>query len=121
MPTDSKTPPAQPPQKATPEAPLKAAALQYDREADAAPRLTARGRGQVAEKILALAKEHDIPVRADADLIEILERVEIGTEIPLEVYAVVAEIFAWLYKTNQTGTAPSAQAPTLPQASPPQA
>jgi flagellar biosynthesis protein len=80
---------------------LKAATLKYDREKTAAPRLTARGRGLVAEKILAIAEEHGIPVHRDADLIEILEKTELDTEIPLEVYAVVAEIFAYVYKVNQ--------------------
>lgn len=102
MPTETKKPPVPP---------LKAASLQYDREADAAPRLTARGRGQVAEKILSIAKEHNVPIRSDIDLIEILERVEIGTEIPLEVYAVVAEIFAWLYKANQPDASPGKPSP----------
>lgn len=79
----------------------KAAALTYDREKDAAPRLSAKGRGQVAARIVEIAKQHNIPIQRDADLIEILEKVDIDSEIPLEVYAVVAEIFAYLYKVNQ--------------------
>jgi flagellar biosynthesis protein len=75
--------------------------LQYDREKSAAPRLTARGRGLIAERILAIAEENNIPVHRDADLIEILEKTELDTEIPLEVYAVVAEIFAYIFKVNQ--------------------
>lgn len=85
----------------TPPPPTKAAALEYDKEKQGAPRLTAKGRGQVAEKILEVARENNIPIHKDADLIEILEKVELETEIPVEVYAVVAEIFAYLYKTNQ--------------------
>jgi flagellar biosynthesis protein len=81
--------------------PTKAASLQYDREKSAAPRLTAKGRGLVAERILAIAEENNIPVHRDADLIEILEKTELDTEIPLEVYAVVAEIFAYIFKVNQ--------------------
>lgn len=81
--------------------PTKAAALAYDRESDAAPRLTAKGRGQVAARIVEIARQHNIPIQRDADLIEILEKVEIDSEIPLEVYTVVAEIFAYLYKVNQ--------------------
>ncbi|MCA3243866.1 MAG: EscU/YscU/HrcU family type III secretion system export apparatus switch protein [Alphaproteobacteria bacterium] len=79
----------------------KAAALQYNQEKAAAPKLTAKGSGAVAEKIIAVAQAHGIPLHRDADLLEVLERVEIDTEIPLEVYAVVAEIFAYLYRTNQ--------------------
>lgn len=82
--------------------PTKAAALQYDKEKSSAPRLTARGRGLVAEKIIAMAEENNIPMYQDRDLIEILEKTEIDTEIPLEVYAVVAEIFAFIYKVNHT-------------------
>lgn len=79
----------------------KAAALTYDREKDAAPRLSAKGRGQVAAKIVEVARQHNIPIQRDADLVEILEKAEIDSEIPLEVYAVVAEIFAYLYKVNK--------------------
>ena len=81
--------------------PAKAAALQYDKDKAAAPKLTAKGTGPVAEKIIEIAKAHGIPLHQDADLLEVLEKVEIDTEIPLEVYAVVAEIFAYLYRTNQ--------------------
>lgn len=79
----------------------KAAALQYDRAKDAAPKLTAKGRGDVALRIVEVAKAHNIPIQSDADLVEILDKVEIDTEIPLEVYTVVAEIFSFLYKANQ--------------------
>jgi flagellar biosynthesis protein len=83
----------------------KAAALQYDKEKGAAPKLTAKGTGAVAERIIEVANAHGIPLHKDADLLEVLEKVEIDTEIPLEVYAVVAEIFAYLYRTNQAKAA----------------
>ncbi|NBX86850.1 MAG: type III secretion system protein [Proteobacteria bacterium] len=79
----------------------KAAALQYDKSKASAPKLTAKGQGTVAEKIIEVAKANNIPLHADADLIEILNKAELDTEIPLEVYAIVAEIFAFIYKTNQ--------------------
>ena len=88
----------------------KAAALKYDKASDAAPKLAAKGRGVVAQKIIEAAREHGIPIHEDADLVEVLEKVEIDTEIPLEVYAVVAEVFAYLYKVNgaaRTGTQPA--------------
>ena len=97
MPTTPPPPPSSPP--------LKAAALAYERESDEAPRLTARSRGAVADKILEIARAHNVPIRSDVDLVEILEKVEIGSEIPLEVYAVVAEIFAYIYKVNQSKAA----------------
>ena len=79
----------------------KVAALKYDQQNDAAPRLAAKGKGHLAEKILEIAKEHDIPIRKDADLVEVLQKLEIDEEIPLEIFAVVAEIFAYIYKTNK--------------------
>lgn len=75
--------------------------MRYDKSNDSAPILTAKGRGQVAEKIIEVARAHNIPLRSDADLVEILEKVELDHEIPLEVYTVVAEIFSYLYKANQ--------------------
>ncbi len=81
--------------------PTKAAALSYQPGNQAAPTLTAKGRGLIAEKIIALAKEHHIPLHRDADLLEILDKVELDTEIPLEVYAIVAEIFAFIHQVNQ--------------------
>ncbi|MFZ2587043.1 MAG: EscU/YscU/HrcU family type III secretion system export apparatus switch protein [Alphaproteobacteria bacterium] len=90
--------PTNPPRPPAPQ--TKAAALKYDRAKDAAPMLTAKGRGAVAERIIEVAKANNIPIQSDADLVEILEKVEIDTEIPLEVYTVVAEIFSFLYKAN---------------------
>ena len=77
----------------------KAVALKYGEE-DAVPKVTAKGKGWLAEKILEVAKEHDLPIRTDEDLVEILEQVDLNQEIPLEVYAVVAEIFAYIYRVN---------------------
>ncbi len=79
----------------------KVVALEYDKGKSAAPLVTAKGKGLVAERILEIAKEHDIPIHSDADLVEILDKIEIEQEIPLEVYAIVAEIFAYIYKVSQ--------------------
>jgi flagellar biosynthesis protein len=83
----------------------KAAALQYDKTQPGAPKLTAKGRGDIARKIMEVAEQNNIPLHKDADLIEILDHVELDTEIPLEVYAVVAEIFAFIYKANHAKAA----------------
>lgn len=80
----------------------KAAALKYDNTADAAPRIVAKGRQHTAEKILEIAKTYDIPVHKDEDLVSILEQIEVDQEIPLEVYSVVAEIFAYIYRVNKS-------------------
>lgn len=82
-----------------PDAP-RAAALTYDRDADTAPRVSAVGSGQVAERILEAAREHGIPLREDPDLVDILAALDLGAEIPSELYAVIAEVLAWAYRTN---------------------
>ncbi|MCE9593118.1 MAG: EscU/YscU/HrcU family type III secretion system export apparatus switch protein [Planctomycetes bacterium] len=78
----------------------RAAALRYERSAAHAPRILAHGRGATAEQILALAREHDVPVREDRDLVELLCACDIGDEIPVELYGAVAELLSWLYAHN---------------------
>ncbi|HPJ95709.1 MAG TPA: EscU/YscU/HrcU family type III secretion system export apparatus switch protein [Syntrophales bacterium] len=77
-----------------------AAAIRYDPEKDAAPRVTAKGKGYVADKIIELAKKHGIPVKNDPGLVEILSRLDIDEQIPVEVYRAVAEILAFVYSLN---------------------
>ena len=80
----------------------KAVALCYNRSQDNAPKVLASGAGEIANKIISLAKEHDIPIKEDPDLIEILSKVEVDQEIPPNLYKAVAEIFSFLYKiTNK--------------------
>ena len=80
----------------------KAVALGYNRSQDNAPKVLASGAGEIANKIISLAKEHDIPIKEDPDLIEILSKVELDQEIPPNLYKAVAEIFSFLYKiTNK--------------------
>ena len=83
----------------------RAVALRYDRKTpgvrDEVPRLVARGRGLVAESILALAREHGVPVREDPDLVALLATCEPGAAIPTELYTAVAELLVWLYRTNE--------------------
>jgi flagellar biosynthesis protein len=56
--------------------------------------------GRVAERIIEIAKEHNIPVKDDADLVEVLAKLDIEQEIPADVYVVVAELLAFVYKLN---------------------
>ena len=72
------------------ETPLRAVALEYDRERDAAPQVTASGAGETAKRILQLARENRIPVEQDPGLLEVLAALEVGEEIPAEVYKAVA-------------------------------
>ena len=79
----------------------KAAALQYDKGSVSAPKVIAKGDGVSAENIIKIAKLHDIPIQEDADLIELLSKVEIDQEIPEEMYKAVAEVFSFIYKTTK--------------------
>jgi len=78
----------------------KAAALRYEKGKDTAPRLVAKGQGHVAERILQLAKDNQIPVHEDPALIEILSKMNLEERIPGECYRVAAEILAWIYKAQ---------------------
>lgn len=78
----------------------KAVALEYDRGVDAAPRVTASGKGAIAEQILAIAFAQGIKVREDSDLLEILSKIEVDSPIPLEAFATVAEILSYVYAAN---------------------
>ena len=90
------------PTRPEPEKPAvqKAVAIEYERGADDAPRVTASGRGAVAEQILQIAFERGIKVREDAELVEILSLVEVDSPIPLEAFAAVADILAHVYHAN---------------------
>jgi flagellar biosynthesis protein len=79
----------------------KAVALKYERGKDAAPKVAAKGRGAVADKILALARENRIPIEQDSTLMEALYRLDINEEIPEELYQVVAELLAFIYRMNK--------------------
>lgn len=72
-----------------------AVALEYT--GDGAPRVTAKGAGQIAETILKTAAEHDIPLRSDHELVELLAQLPLNTEIPESLYRVVAEVIAFAY------------------------
>lgn len=60
----------------------------------------------MAEKIIALAQEHNIPIHPDSDLVEILSRLNINDSIPPDTYIMVAEILAFIYRTNQNYNPP---------------
>lgn len=77
-----------------------AVALRYQADALAAPKVVAKGRGDVARRILELADRHGIPVRRDEDLLQLLALCDVGEEIPEDLYAAVAELLAYLYGLN---------------------
>lgn len=93
---------AEPPVKPRPQ--QKAVALRYDPQREEAPRVVASGQGFVAEQIVRIALDHGITIRQDADLVEILAKLDIDALIPLEAFAAVAEILSYIYRTQ--GNAP---------------
>ena len=64
------------------------------------PRIIASGEGTLAEQILQVAWANNIKVREDADLVEVLSAIDIDSEIPIEAFAAVAEILAYVYRVN---------------------
>ena len=77
-----------------------AAALAYDPTGSEPPEIVAIGRGLSAEEIVRIAREHDVPVHQDAGLVEALAKLEVGRTIPRELYAVVAEVLAFVYAVD---------------------
>ncbi len=79
-----------------------AVALKYDPPKDEAPVVVASGKGVIAEKILEIASEHDIPIVEDAALLTALLSIEVGSVIPPELYQAVAKVLAFVYKIDKT-------------------
>ena len=80
----------------------KAAALKYDMEKDQAPKIIAKGTGDLAQKIVETAKEHDIPIQQDQDIVEVLTQMNLGEEIPEKLYSAIAEILSFIYQLENT-------------------
>jgi len=79
----------------------QAIALSWDPYLDDAPTMTAKGSGFIADEIIRLAHEHNIPIREDRDLVQIFSLLDIGVSIPPEVHTAIAEILAFIYWSNQ--------------------
>jgi len=80
----------------------RAVALRYAQEAAGAPKVVAKGVGGAADRILELARESGVPVREDADLVALLGACDLGEEIPVEMYAAIAELLVHLYQLNDS-------------------
>lgn len=78
-----------------------AIALGYNEQEDQAPKVIAKGRGELAEQIIAIAKKNNILIHKDKELTQILSVLEVNSHIPLEAYSVVAEILSYIYKMNK--------------------
>jgi flagellar biosynthesis protein len=79
----------------------KAVSLQYKKGKNAAPKITAKGQGWMADRIIKMAQKNNIPIREDKDLLHLLSEIDVGQEVPESLYKVVAELLAWVYQLNQ--------------------
>ncbi|EPA97495.1 EscU/YscU/HrcU family type III secretion system export apparatus switch protein [Pseudomonas sp. G5(2012)] len=91
----------------TPNAPRQAIALKYD--GTHAPTLSAKGDEELAEEILRIARDCEVPIYENAELVSLLARMELGDSIPQELYLTVAEIIAFAW--NLKGKFPAEQDP----------
>jgi len=79
----------------------KAVALKYEQTQDNAPKVTAKGEGKTAQKIIQIAKESGVTLKKDENLVELLSKVELDAEVPPEMYKAVAEVFSFLYNITK--------------------
>lgn len=79
-----------------------AVALKYKQDQDVAPMVVATGKGFLAEAILKKAADAGIPIHPDSELAEMLSEVEVGDSIPEELYEVVAQIMAMVYRMDSS-------------------
>ncbi|MDS4075010.1 MAG: EscU/YscU/HrcU family type III secretion system export apparatus switch protein [Candidatus Accumulibacter sp.] len=91
-----------------------AVALAYG-QADAAPRVVAKGRGILAEQIIARARESGVYVHQSTELVALLLQVDLDQHIPPQLYLAVAELLAWLYRLENGQPVPSVPKLTLPE------
>jgi len=81
--------------------PDKAVALKYNENATSAPKVVAKGKGEIAKKILQKAEEFDIPIFKNKALAESLLNLDLDEQIPSNLYKAVAEVFVWLMNSEQ--------------------
>lgn len=79
----------------------KAVALRYDAESEQAPKIAAKGSGYVAERIIEIAEENGVFLHEDPDLVAVLAKLDVDTEIPENLYRAVAEVLAFVYRLNR--------------------
>ena len=79
----------------------KAVALKYKAYEEMAPKVVAKGRGELAKKIIEKAKEFDVPLFQNEELADMLLNIEVGEEVPPKMYEAVIEVFIWLYKLEE--------------------
>ncbi len=79
----------------------KAVAIIYDEQTTASPKVVATGQGEVARKIIETAREAGVHIQEDPNLVELLSKIQLGDEIPTELYQTVAEVLAFVYQVNE--------------------
>ncbi|TGB00266.1 hypothetical protein E4665_00920 [Sporolactobacillus shoreae] len=79
----------------------KAVALNYIKGQDQAPYVSAKGEGEIAERMINKAKEFNIPVQEDPGLVSMLSKLDLNEMIPPELYGAVAEIFGFIYRIDE--------------------
>jgi flagellar biosynthesis protein len=84
-----------------------AAALRYDVGSSTVPTVVASGKGRLAERIVEIAREAGIPLREDAVLAEALAALEVGADVPPDLYQAVAEALVWAYRLSASRSAPA--------------
>jgi flagellar biosynthesis protein len=83
---------------------MRVAALKYDQNVDDAPRVVAAGTGYMAQKILQVAMENGIPIYHDDSAATLLSKLELGREIPPELYQIVVDIYISLLELAEENT-----------------
>lgn len=79
----------------------KAVALKYEPGERSAPVVIAKGKGHLADAIISKATENGVPIQEDRSLVEVLSKLDIDQEIPPELYALVAEILSFIYRSDK--------------------
>ena len=93
----------------------KAVALSYDERGDAAPVIVASGMGYMARRIIEAAKDSGVPVYEDNSLATVLTQLDLGSEIPEELYAAVVDIYVYFLNYGKHRKERAAEAEQLPQ------
>ena len=92
-----------PPEETEKKAPPKraAVAMRYDVDRDKAPMILATGRGPIADEIIRVAEDNKIPLYEDTELAQLLSKLELDTEVPPELYVLVAEVLFFVYQLDR--------------------
>jgi len=79
----------------------RAVAVKYEPRLDNAPKVIAKGKGNVASRIIEIARDYNLHIHEEPELVEMLSQLDLHEEIPPELYVVVAELLAFVYGLNR--------------------